>query len=54
MTRAEKLSVFNAALTGLLANEVNGYAPDPKAIVRKAAEFVRTADTSTVVEDALY
>jgi hypothetical protein len=51
MTRQEQLSIFNAALTGLIAN--GSYDTDPKAMVRLAAEYVRTADGSTVVDSAL-
>ena len=51
MTRQEKLSVFNAALTGLLAGW-NDEDHDVKEIVREAARIVRTTDTSTACYDA--
>jgi hypothetical protein len=51
MTRTEKLSVFNAALTGLIGNDF--YDLDAKGLVRRAAEFVRLADTSTVVDASI-
>ena len=55
LNRQEKLSVFNAALIGLVSGYVNesGFSYDAKEMVRRAAEFVRLADTSTVVDAAL-